>query len=183
MSINCPKCQSDQVQSVKVIIEGGTSKSTGQWSGYVAGGGSSGTVGSGYASGTTYNTAKTELAQSLENYIFSGGPKSPGWGIRFFFYLILILFCSVVVYGIVALYLTRKNELLATVAMFAFFVLAIIYWIKGLRNLLKKRKIYSRNLTSFNERTSNAYRKMFYCHKCGNRFLPGEFSEHAILGN
>lgn len=185
MTIQCPKCDSDNVQSVKAILEGGTTRSTGHYSGYVAGAGTSGTVGGGYASGTTYNTSKTDLAQSLENYIFGGKPEKPrfGWILRG----IILIAGSNFLLGFGGYLHAILNSLVH--AQYGVFFnplllapLLIFWWLwfKKAKSYAKKVKGYKLQLADWERSTAKGYNSVYYCHKCGNRFTPGGFSEHEL---
>lgn len=188
MTIQCPKCESNNVQSAKTIIEGGTSKPSGNWSGYVAGAGTSGTVGGGYVSGTTHNTSKTDLASSLEDYIFGGKPNKPryGWILRVLTLLIgsnLLFSASGLLYGILGAIIYRKFDMIVVPVLFIPLLVFWWIWAKKAMAYKKNKKRYQTLLDGWERSTAKAYKKVYFCHQCGNRFTPGEFSEHEVLGH
>lgn len=159
MAIQCPKCDSDNVQSVKAILEGGTTRSTGHYSGYVAGAGTSGTVGGGYASGTTYNTSRTDLASRFSP------PEEP------------LALWKVIIMGLFIIPLGLIGFLLGADAfsghypqygymgyLFGFFMLLLFSWAVFTRVKMKKK------YQEFYPGWKKMYEHGYYCHRCAATF-------------
>ena len=188
MAIECPACESENVQSIKAIIEGGTTRSTGYYSGSVTGVSSSGNLGGGLTSGTTYNTSKTDLARSLEEFLYAGMPRKPKKAVvvltTFGILLGLLVPFSFIMAAIevftapstiCTLDGCKPNDktlmsllpgLVGGVPMLLIGLASAI----GLKKWLSKKKIYNNEYPKWKKWSSERYNNYFYCHKCGNKF-------------
>lgn len=181
MELNCPKCQSDNFQAVKVILDAGTTKHSGSWSGYAVGGGTSGATG-GVVSGSSQTMSKTNLVRRIEEFIYQGHPPNA----NNLTMLILAGFALVLTWGAFSMIgeFIHPNEkcnymgqctkedfpLIALLIGLLFFVACGLYVFTKIKKLLAMRVNFNKNYPIWVKRKDNIVENSFYCHKCGNIF-------------
>ena len=141
MTIQCPKCGSDQVQSVRAILHSGTTFTTGSVSGVGVG-----TNGAGTFAGTGSSTSQTTLAARFSP------PKKPS---------------KLEVIGGTVLGLATSPFLFSGSPL-AFLSLAILAWLAWeVRAYMKRDKKYKNEYPMW----KNLHDHGFYCHRCASTFL------------
>lgn len=186
MAIECPACESENVQSIKAIIEGGTTRSTGYYSGSVTGISSSGNLGGGFTSGTTSSTSKTDLARSLEEFLYAGMPQKPKKAVLVLLTFGILIGLSVplsLVGAAIGSFMDPSTNCAHNVCE-STNLMAILLWLVtqipflliglasaiGLKKWFAKKKIYIDEYPKWEKWSSERYNNYFYCHKCGNKF-------------
>lgn len=144
MGIQCPKCGSEHVQAVKVILQTGTTHSSGSVTG--VGGG---TDGGGAFVGISYGSSQTTLASRFST------PRKPALWAE-----IAIGLIALATSPWLAAHGPDAGFRYASLAVWAFF--AYSFW--GYR---KKSAAYKDQYPKWKA----LYDSGFFCHKCGNAFL------------
>ncbi|WP_413458991.1 hypothetical protein [Herbaspirillum huttiense] len=140
MAIQCPKCGSDQVQSVKAILQSGTTYSTGSVSGVGLG-----TDGAGVFTGSSSSTSQTTLAARFSP------PKKPKK---------LEIIAGAVMSLATSAWLFSKSPLMAIS------IGIILWWAWEIRAYKKRDKKYKDEYPVW----KNMHDHGFYCHRCANAF-------------
>ena len=140
MGIQCPKCGGDHVQSIKAILQSGTTYSTGSVIGVGAG-----TDGAGVFSGSSSNTSQTALAARFSQ------PKKPKK---------VEMIAGAVMALATSPWLFSKSPLV-------FFNLAILAWLAWeIHIFMKRNKRYQEDYPKWKALHDNG----FFCHRCGETF-------------
>lgn len=140
MGIQCAQCGSHHVQSIKAILQSGTTYSTGSVIGVGAG-----TDGAGVFSGSSSNTSQTALAARFSP------PKKPKK---------LEMIAGTVMALATSPWLFSKGPL-------AFFNLAILAWLAWeIHVFMKRNKRYQEDYPKWKALHDNG----FFCHRCGTTF-------------
>ncbi len=143
MGIQCPKCGSDHVQSVRVILDSGTSLSSGTVTGVGVGSGATGYV------GTVNGVSKTNLAHRFSP------PKKPAlWA----------------VFALGVLPLVSSPWLAASGPDVAFRYMNLALWAvfaHAVWSYRKKSAVYKVEFPKWKA----LYDSGFFCHRCGHTFL------------
>lgn len=140
MAIQCPKCESDQVQSIKAITQSGTTYSTGSIVGIGVG-----TTGAGTFGGTTASTSQTTLAARFSP------PKKPKK---------LEIIAGAVMSLATSPWLFSKSPLMAIT------IGIMLWWAWEIRAYKKRDKIYNEQYPIWKNMQDYGY----YCHRCANTF-------------
>lgn len=143
MSIQCPKCGGEHVQAVKVILQTGTSFSSGTMSGVGVG------TDSGIYVGTTSGTSTTHLAARFKE------PRKPS---------------KLEVIGTGVMALVSTPWLAATGPDVGFRYLNLALWAIFVWFVISYRKRLARYNDEY-PRWKVLYDRGFFCHKCGNVFM------------
>jgi predicted nucleic-acid-binding Zn-ribbon protein len=144
MAIQCPKCGGEHVQAVKVILQSGTSFSSGTMTGLGVG-----TEGVGTYVGTSSGTSQTTLAARFS------APKKPALWAE-----IAIGLIALATSPWLAAHGPDAGFRYASLAVWAFF--AYSFW--GYRKKSAAYKVYYPKWKAM-------YDSGFFCHKCGNTFV------------
>ncbi len=140
MSIQCPKCGSDHIQSIRAVLQSGTTYSTGSVVGVGVGTNGAGTFG-----GTTSNTSQTTLAARFSP------PKKPKK---------LEIIAGAIMSLATSPWLFSKSPLMAIT------IGIILWWLWEIRAYKKRDKIYKEQYPIWKNMQDYGY----YCHRCGNAF-------------
>jgi len=141
MAIKCPKCSSEKTQSVRAILQSGTTYSTGSMTGMGLG-----TDGAGVFSGSSSSTSQTHLAARF------APPKKPKK-------------LEIIAGGILSL--ASSPWLFSGTPLMAISIGLIALWAWELRSYSKKNKKYQQEYPIWQSLHSNG----FYCHTCANAFM------------
>lgn len=149
-TLACPKCQSEHVQKISIIVSSGTTNtvSNSKVSGTVYGPGVLGNVG---GQKTTFSTSQTELAEEFSEQLFK---ESPLTGV-----LASAALAGSVASGFYASKLFHSTTWGWAVGIGMFVLCAFV--IAGIKP--SKRSVQL-------ERWRN---QGCYCHRCGHKFIPG----------
>lgn len=154
VGIECPKCNSDQVQAIKVILESGTIKSTGSFTGA---GSTFGSGRPGMVVGSSSSVSQTNLAASL-----SAPPKGKIFPVIFLGLLFVICALTAMVF----LSSQAHDRGFGYFWLFLAAIAGVSIWF-----LLEKYKTMSRNYREQYPTWQKFYGSGFYCHRCGNKYL------------
>ena len=141
MAIQCPKCGSDQVQSIRAILQSGTTYTTGAINGMGLG-----TAGAGVFTGTSTSTSQTTLAARFSP------PKKPRK---------LEIIAGGVLSLAVSPWIFSKSPLVAIS------LGLIAWWAWDIYAYMKRDKKYKEEYPIW----KNLHEHGFYCHRCANVFL------------
>ncbi|MHA6851680.1 hypothetical protein [Ralstonia pseudosolanacearum] len=141
MGIQCPKCSSDNVQSIRAVLQSGTTYSTGSIVGVGVG-----TDGAGTFGGSTASTSQTSLAARFSP------PKKPKK---------LEIISGAVMSLATSPWLFSKTPLMAIT------IGIILWWVWEILAYKKRDKKYKEEYPIWKNMHDHGY----YCHRCSYTFL------------
>lgn len=173
--MSCPKCQSENTQKISLIIEQGTVETEGQSSTVGSAISSDGTYASGSARTTINTSSQSVLAKKLETEINDYRQMVGGSPIMGAYVLLTFIGVPIFIYigfKVSSFFYSSWAGWGAGIALFiASSVLIDTLDKKGWFAPDEKTKIWWDRLDRWGENGC-------YCHRCGNKFIPGSDEPH-----
>lgn len=178
--MSCPKCQSENTQKISLIIEQGTIEMEGQAKTYGAAIGSDGSYASGSSTSTISSTSQSQVAKKLETEISEYQSKVGGSPVMGFHFLLFFVGLPLIIYiGFKAA---------------SFFNSTWAGWGIGISIFLGATTLIQHldDIGKFapDEKTKEWWNRLerwgkngCYCHRCGNKFIPGSDEPHFTTLN
>lgn len=173
--MSCPKCQSENTQKISLIIEQGTVETEGQSNTFGSAIGSDGSYASGSSTTTINTSSQSQLAKKLETEIDEYRKKVGGSPIMGAYVLLTFIGVPAFIYaGYKAASFFHATWIGWCVGISLFIVGAVLIDTldkKGWFAPDEKTKVWWDRLDRWGEAGC-------YCHRCGNKFIPGSNEPH-----